>query len=298
VRYGTLCSGIETASLAFPKSWKPIWFSEVDPFCCALLKERYPHVPNLGDLTKIESAPSVDLVIAGKPCQSFSEQGSKRGLDDPRGQLALQFSKLLDSLRPKWIVWENVPGVLQSNRGRDFRCFLSSLAKLRYGLAYRVLDAQFFGVPQRRRRVFVVGHHPDWRRAAAVLFDGPQFDANAGSSAEVHGEQQSAPRFSDCLLGWTGDETPKHGIEVVPTLRSQQGGEGVGVIGRGICRKLTTTERERLQGIPDGYTDIAGWPESKRRNAIGNAFCVNVIRWIANRIEEVRANDGGILHGG
>jgi len=297
MRYASICSGIETASLAFPKSWKPVWFSEVDPFCCALLKERYPHVTNLGDLTKIENAPAVDLVIAGTPCQSFSEQGSKRGMDDPRGQLALQFSRVLDSVRPRWVVWENVPGVLRSGQGRDFGCFLLSLAKLGYGLAYRVLDSQFFGVAQRRRRVFVVGHYRDWRRAAAVLFDGPQFDSPAGASPQVR-EGESPDESDQQLLGWTGDETPKYGVEIVPTLRSQQGGEGIGLIGRGMCRKFTVTEMERLQGIPDGYTNIVGWSEPQRRKAIGNAFCVNVVKWIGQRIDAVRAIDGGLLRGG
>lgn len=284
MRYGTLCSGIETASLAFPTSWQPAWFAEVDPYCCALLAERYPNVENLGDLTKIKAAAAVDIVVAGTPCQSFSEQGAKRGMDDPRGQLALQFCHILESVRPRWVIWENVPGVLRSNKGRDFRCFLSSLAKLGYGFAYRVLDAQFFGVAQRRRRVFVVGHYRDWRRPAAVLFDGPQFESNAGAASQVFDAEESTSDCSGQLLGWSGDETPKFGIEVVPTLRAQQGGEGVGVIGRGMCRKFTVTEWERLQGIPDGYTNIAGWSESQRRKAIGNAFCVNVIRWIGRRI--------------
>jgi DNA (cytosine-5)-methyltransferase 1 len=290
VRYGSVCSGIETASLAFPSTWTPAWFSEVDPFCCALLKERYPHVENLGDLTKIEAVPAVDLIVAGTPCQSFSVQGKQNGLDDARGRLALRFCELVGQCRPRWIVWENVPGVLTTDSGRAFGAFLGGLAKLGYGTAYRVLDAQYFGVPQRRRRVFVVGHYRDWRSAAAVLFDWPQHRPHEIAASEVPGQVQRIAGCPEPLLGWTGDETPKFGVEIVPTLRAQQGGEGVGIIGRGMLRRLTITEWERLQGIKDGYTDIPGWSESQRRKAIGNAFCVNVIRWIGRRIDELSAH--------
>lgn len=285
MRYGSVCSGIETASLAFPPTWKPAWFSEVDPFCCALLKERYPNVPNLGDLAKIETVSAVDLIVAGTPCQSFSVQGKQAGLDDARGRLAIRFCELVSQCRPRWIVWENVPGVLQSDDGHAFAAFLGGLAKCGYGTAYRILDARHFGVPQRRSRVFVVGHYRDWRAAAAVLFDWPQHRPDEVAVDEVRRQAEQAAGLFEPLLGWTGDETPKFGVEVVPTLRAQQGGEGVGVVGRGMLRRLTITEWERCQGIKDGYTKIEGWSESQRRKAIGNAFCVPVMRWIAKRID-------------
>jgi DNA (cytosine-5)-methyltransferase 1 len=278
-----VCSGIETFSLAVAAlGWEPAWFAEIDPFCCELLKERYPHVPNLGDITQIEAAPAVDAIVAGTPCQSFSVQGNRKGLDDERGQLAIRFTRILNRTRPRWLVWENVPGVLQSSGGQDFAAFLTSLGKCGYGIAYRVLDAQYFGVPQRRRRLFVVGHYRDWRPAAAVLFDAHQHRTNEIEAAGIH--QRAEQALSGALLGWTGDETPKHGIEIVPTLRAQQGGEGVGIAGRGVIRRLTVTEWERLQGIPDGYTNIAGSRTRARMHAIGNAFCVNVLAWVAGRI--------------
>src|SRR5690606_25073369 len=121
---------------------------------------------------------AVDLLVGGTSCQSFSVAGLRKGLDDPRGNLALIYLAVADRYRPSWVVWENVPGVLSSNRGRDFGALPGGLAKLGYGWAYRVLDAQFVrtrglprAVPQRRRRVFVVGYLGDWRPAAAVLFD-------------------------------------------------------------------------------------------------------------------------------
>jgi DNA (cytosine-5)-methyltransferase 1 len=195
MRYGSVCSGIEAASAAWhPLGWEPQWFSEIGAFPCAVLRKRWPMAPNLGDMTQIHEQSEfkrrpIDLLVGGTPCQSFSAAGLRKGLADPRGNLALVFLSILGRKRPRWVVWENVPGVLSSwsdeagsfkdesfgrHRGwqsNDFDIFTGALQELGYGLAWRVLDAQFFGVPQRRRRVFVVGHLGDWRLAAAVLFE-------------------------------------------------------------------------------------------------------------------------------
>ncbi|WP_211256190.1 DNA cytosine methyltransferase [Edaphobacter aggregans] len=126
-------------------------------------------ITNAGDFTRIgvTDVGAIDLLAGGTPCQSFSIAGKRAGLDDPRGNLTIEFARLADRLRPLWVVWENVPGVLSIDGGRTFGAFLGILVQLGYGVAYRVLDAQFFGVPQRRRRVFVVGCLGDWRAAAA-----------------------------------------------------------------------------------------------------------------------------------
>jgi len=174
MRYLSVCSGIEAATVAWhPLGWKPVAFSEIEKFPSRVLAHHYPDVPNLGDMTKYEEWDfgAIDLFVGGTPCQSFSVAGLRKGLDDPRGNLMLTFGAIANRFRPRWLVWENVPGVLSSNGGRDFGSFLGMLGKLGYGFAYRVLDAQYFGVAQRRRRVFVVGHFGDWRRAAAVLFE-------------------------------------------------------------------------------------------------------------------------------
>ena len=181
MNYLSVCSGIEAATQAFhPLGWQPVAFSEIEPFPCAVLKHHYPDVPNWGDMTKFQEWPdaTVDVLCGGTPCQSFSVAGLRQGLADPRGNLMLTFGAIAARYRPKWVVWENVPGVLSSDGGRDFGSFLSLLGQLGYGYAYRVLDAQYVrtrrfphAVPQRRRRVFVVGYLGDWRRAAAVLFD-------------------------------------------------------------------------------------------------------------------------------
>ena len=177
MKFGSVCSGIEAASVAWqPLGWQAQWFSEIEPFPCSLLKHHYPATPNLGDMTQFESWPTddqhaIDLLCGGTPCQSFSVAGLRKGLDDPRGNLMLTFGAIAAKYRPEWLVWENVPGVLSSNGGRDFGAFLGMLGQLGYGFAYRVLDAQYFGVAQRRRRVFVVARLGDWRGPAAVLFE-------------------------------------------------------------------------------------------------------------------------------
>jgi DNA (cytosine-5)-methyltransferase 1 len=127
---------------------------------------------------------NVDLLVGGTPCQSFSVAGLRKGLEDPRGNLALTYCGILDRLKPQWCVWENVPGVLSSSGGRDFGSFLGALGELGYGFAYRVLDAQYFGVAQRRRRVFVVGYLGDWRPAAEVLFESDCLRGNPPPSRE------------------------------------------------------------------------------------------------------------------
>lgn len=160
MRYVSLFSGIEAASVAWEGlGWEPVAFSEIDPFPCAVLAERYPDIPNLGDITQIKwkrFRGKIDLVVGGSPCQSFSIAGKREGLNGASG-LMWEYVRCVREVRPRWLLWENVPGALSSSRGEDFRCLLDSLGDLGYGLAWRVLDSQFFGVAQRRRRLFVVG---------------------------------------------------------------------------------------------------------------------------------------------
>lgn len=175
MRYLSLCSGIEAATVAWrPLGWQAAAFSEIEPFPCAVLAHRYPGVPNLGDMTKIngeEYRGAVDLVVGGTPCQDFSVAGKRAGLAGERSGLALHFARLVGEISPRWLFWENVPGAFSTNGGRDFGRFIAALEKFGYGLAWRTLDAQYFGVPQRRRRIFLVGYLGDWRPAAAVLFE-------------------------------------------------------------------------------------------------------------------------------
>ena len=186
MKYGSVCSGVEAATAAWhPLGWKPQWFSEIEKFPSAVLAHHYPDIPNLGDMTQFKEWPidrSIDLLVGGTPCQSFSVAGLRKGLDDPRGNLMLTYLAIAAQYQPKWLVWENVPGVLSSQRGRDFGTFLGALGKLGYGFAYRVLDAQYFGVAQRRRRVFVVGYFGDWRPPSKVLFESQSLSRNIEKS--------------------------------------------------------------------------------------------------------------------
>ena len=187
MKFLSVCSGIEAASVAWhPLGWESVAYSEIEPFPCKVLEYHYPDVPNLGDMTKFKEWPDadVDVFVGGTPCQSFSVAGLRKGLDDPRGNLMLTYLAIAKRYRPNWLVWENVPGVLSSAGGRDFGSFLGGLAECGYGFAYRVLDAQYFGVAQRRKRVFVVGYIGDWRPAAAVLFERHSLQGHPAPSRE------------------------------------------------------------------------------------------------------------------
>lgn len=220
LRYASVCSGIDAVTVAWqPLGLYPLWFSEIDPFANAVLAYHYPQVPNLGDMTRLASqvrrgtlcAP--DILVGGTPCQSFSVAGMRRGLADPRGALTLQYAELADAIdharvthdQPAAVlVWENVPGVL-SDRANAFGCFLGAIsgedrelhaagetwtnAGCIYGpqrtVAWRVLDAQYFGVAQRRKRVFVVASARDDFDSGAVLFESDSVRRDSSPSPQL-----------------------------------------------------------------------------------------------------------------
>jgi len=207
VRFLSVCSGIEAASVAWgPLGWQAIAFSEIEPFPSAVLAHHYPNVPNWGDMTRFQEWPDADfdVLCGGTPFQSFSVAGLRKGLDDPRGNLMLTYLAIARRYRPRWLVWENVPGVLSSNKGRDFGTFLGGLAELGYGFAYRILDAQYFGLAQRRRRVFVVGCLGDWRSAAAVLFEPESLRGDSAPSREAGQGTTAATARSVAIRGRNG----------------------------------------------------------------------------------------------
>ncbi|WP_404833395.1 DNA cytosine methyltransferase [Alcaligenes nematophilus] len=272
MRFLSVCSGIEAASVAWnPLGWKAVAFSEIEPFPCAVLAHHYPDTPNWGDMTKFQEWPNepIDLLCGGTPCQSFSVAGLRKGLDDPRGNLMLTFGAIAAKYRPKWLVWENVPGVLSSNGGRDFGTFLGMLGQLGYGFAYRIHNAEYFGVPQRRRRVFVIGCLGDWRSAAAVLFEQESFK---GDSSARWGPRTVHP----CLTA--------------KGARAFDDRTGYVLEEQGI-RTTTPLEHERLMGFPDGYTLLPGKrsADTPRFHALGNSWCVPVVRWIGERINIVES---------
>jgi DNA (cytosine-5)-methyltransferase 1 len=277
--YGSVCSGIEAASVAWESlGWKPSFFSEIEAFPRAVLQHHYPKVSLHGDFTTINQGQyePINLLVGGTPCQSFSVAGLRKGLDDDRGNLSLEFIRLAQRLSPKWLVWENVPGVLSIDEGRAFASFLGGLAECGYGFAYRVLDAQHFGVPQRRRRVFVVGFLGDWRLAAAVLFE----------RESLCGDITPSKAETGCIAVFSGAGFSGYS-EGIGTLRASEGSLPL-TIQNSKLRKLTPREHERLQGFPDDYTLIPyrGKPaaDAPRYKAIGNSMAVPVMRWIGERI--------------
>jgi DNA (cytosine-5)-methyltransferase 1 len=232
MKYLSVCSGVEAATVAWHSlGWQPVAFSEIESFPSAVLAHHYPNVPNLGDMTKYKEwnlNESIDILVGGTPCQSFSVAGLRKGLEDPRGNLALTYVGILDKFRPKWFIWENVPGVLSSGGGRDFGSFLGAVVECGYGFAYRVLDAQNFGVPQRRRRVFVVGHLGDWQPAAKVLFE----------SESLSGDIKSGRKTRKSVTGFVESSFGQYREDVIAGTTKASGG----VLGGGSETFLTVYE--------------------------------------------------------
>ena len=345
MNYGSVCSGIEAASCAWePLGWQAQFFSEIEAFPSAVLAHHHPDVPNYGDMTQHKEWPdaAIDVLVGGTPCQSFSVAGLREGLRDPRGNLALVYLALVNRMRPRWFIWENVPGVLSSDEGRDFGAFLGAVGQLGYGFAYRVLDAQYYGVAQRRRRVFVVGYLGDWRPPAAVLFEpeslrgdsaprresrkvAPAITSNSTGAGGPRGDfhydgglatyqEASTGEISHCLNAggmWRQD----YESETIVHMRTFSGNQESPVAGtlETTChdysradsfnvavgfqvRRLTPTECERLQGFPDGFTQIPyrnkpadKCPDEPRYKALGNSMAVPVMRWIGERIEFIES---------
>lgn len=412
MRFGSVCSGIEAASCAWePLGWKARWFSEIAPFPSSVLAHRFPKTPNHGSLVGLAARlvgphRDIDVLVGGTPCQSFSVAGLRGGLADERGNLALEFARLAQAIRPRWVLWENVPGVLSSNGGRDFGAIVGALVELGYGVAYRVLDARHFGVPQRRRRVFLVGSLAGWAAAAAVLFEPESVRGNSATRGAARQEVAGTLGGGSGKRGWAPDtdrmtfipERERWPKDVAPTLNAAfgeklgledqhaLGGAGLFVpdcVGtltrkgpaangapevdaghylpivmssgqananvtaksarpphiafsvypgkppnaelhareideapaltataeakatdRGVrvvesppptwrVRRLTPIECERLQGFPDGWTDVPGASDGGRYAALGNSMAVPVMRWIGERIQLVDGLLGG-----
>ncbi len=320
MRYLSVCSGVGTDHLAWQDlGWECVGFAELDSFASAILAHRYPRVVNYGDFTTIPAdIGAVDLLVGGTPCQSFSVSGRRAGLDDPRGNLTLEFVRLARRLRVRWVVWENVPGVLNSDRGRDFAAILTAFRKCGYSVAYRVLDAQHYGVPQRRRRVFLVGYFgDDWRPSAQVLFEqqglprssdtrgkkrpevakrlGAGFESSGGSNftETMTFVPSNLPSISATLTTkWDSKNATSpqeacsgallHGYVVAqsPTLHTTP-----------VVRRLTPRECERLQGLPDDWTLVPykgkSASDTPRYKAVGNGMAMPVLRWLGQRIVDV-----------
>jgi DNA (cytosine-5)-methyltransferase 1 len=295
IRYLSLFSGIEAFSCAVKDmpEYTPVAFAEIEPFPCAVLQHHYPSVPNLGDVTKIDGKAlrgKVDMMVGGPPCQDWSVIGERAGLDGRRSVLALDYLRILNDVRPRFWMLENVPGLLSCNSGADFQILLQKMDELRYHVAWRVLDSMHFGLPQRRKRVYIVGHSDGWTAPAKVLFEP---EGMHGDPPAVQEERKEDPSSAGA-----GAEGRRYIPRIAPTLTASgacfsrpgfpnQQLDALIVEKNGV-RRLTIEEAEALQGFERGYTGIE-WkgkpaPDSLRYKAVGNSFSVNVVKWIANRI--------------
>lgn len=328
--FGSVCSGIEAASFVLePMGVKPLWLSEIEDFACRFLSNKYPHIPNKGDMNDIPQMlkagliEAPDLLCGGTPCQAFSLAGLKNGLDDHRGQLTLKYIDILNEIdiirasqgkQPACFLWENVEGVL-TDKTNAFGCFIAGLAgydepiavtKWPYAgiihgktrnVAWRVMDAKYFGLPQQRRRLYVIGGGKDFY-PENVLFEIGEIFADPYKventvSMSLFGDlftKSIVPTeltrvindndievfrtYTDCLYAAYGTKWNGNAAAFNGSLFVAQNGR---------LRRLTNIECERLMGFPDNYTSLKGATLTNRYHSTGNSWAVNVIRWLMER---------------
>lgn len=299
IRAGSLFSGIGGLDLAAERAgMRVVWQCEIDRYCRRVLGRHWPDVPCYDDVTKLrgEELEPIDLLMGGFPCQDLSIAGRRAGLAGRESKLFYELVRLAGELGPRWLVIENVPGLLSSNDGRDMGAVVGALAELGYWWAYRVLDAQYFGVPQRRRRVVIVGYSGEGGSATKVLFesesllrDTPPRRASSEATAGTLGGGSGCrgwPSDTDCMtfVSVMGD--------ISHTLTGSTGedgtGKGVAIIAGShdpaYVRRLTPRECERLQGFPDDWT--VGESDTRRYRMLGNAVAIPVFEWVFHRLVE------------
>lgn len=324
MRYLDVCAGISASTVAWkPLGWEAAAYSEIEAAPRAVLAHHYPDTPLHGDFTTIQGDEygPIDLLVGGTPCQDFSEAGGRAGLDGDRGNLSLAFCDLADRSGARWLAWENVTGVLSNDGGRAFGAILGALVRRGFGVAYRVLDAQYFGLPQRRKRVIVVGYRGDWRPSAAVLFERAAMSGRleprqaAGQSAALGFSDPATPGIAKPLgahssakgRGTDLDNTTYIGVDLAQiTSAANRTRLGVDlplstlaatsrmvVATERSVRYMTPIEHERVMGFPDNYTLV---PYRKRlmaagprQHMLGNSMAPPKMRWIGERIAAVDA---------
>lgn len=320
--YATVCSGIEAVSLGFePLGAQPVFFSEYSsehPWPAHFLKVRYPTVPNLGDMLKMDGRAyrgKLDVLWGSTPCQSFSVAGLRKGIVDPRGNLSMKFIDLVDDIDPPVLCWENVPGVLTERKTNAFGCLLGGLAGeiqplqppgrdwadagIVYGprrvLAWRKFDSQHFGLAQQRERVVVVASPTESgidptrilfeRRPLGVI----SLKRRGGWSPPIPGAPECVAAYGAAVRGRKDGQQIEIRDDLSNCLRASQGGSDKAMV---LCwtghewrlRLLMPQEAELLMGMPEGYTAIPDASDSVRYHAIGNAVAVPMVKWIGLRI--------------
>lgn len=300
MKIGSVFAGIGGFDLAFQRAGCYIvWQIEIDRFCLRVLNERFPDIKRFKDIrgVKADDLDPVDLICGGFPCQDFSTAGNRKGLAGSQSGLWWEFHRIVAGLRPAWIVVENVVGMLSSHRGWDMGAILRSLGDLGYWWAYRVLDAQWFGLPQRRKRVFIVGHIGDRTAPAKVLLEPEDCPRNITDGRDEENDHKAAGALASSLAGF--GFCPVKADTLLARYSKSPRTAGTDASVRNVlvdhvgARRFTPLECERLQGFPDGWTCLCGslgntatctCPHSPRYRALGNAVAVPVVAWIAKRI--------------
>jgi DNA (cytosine-5)-methyltransferase 1 len=311
ITVGSLFTGIGGFDLGLENiGMKVSWQCEIDNRAREVLDHHWPELVIHTDIKELYNVSPVNLLCGGFPCQDVSVAGQRAGLAGDRSGLFHEYMRIIDEIHPRWVLIENVPGLLSSQSGRDMGTVLGNLADLGYGFAYRVLDAQYFGVAQRRRRVFIVGCLGDATGAAEVLFEPTSLCGDSAPSRKetkqvaaptargVGASGQSGhliPAVSPCLeahaqrnepskeafvMSFHQTQDPISAYELTPALGATSEGMGVGM--GMLVRRLTPIECERLQGFPDDWTSSIS--DSQRYRTLGNAVCVPVVEWIGQRI--------------
>jgi DNA (cytosine-5)-methyltransferase 1 len=324
--FGSLFAGIRGIDEGLRRcGLAQLYAAELDPKCNRVGQKHFPGERTYEDVATV-CGPGLrpDVLTAGWPCQGNSVAGRRSGMADERSGLWHEVARILAEQRPQWFLGENVPGILSVNNGRDWLTVLRDLASLGYGFAYRILDSQWFGVPQRRRRVFLVGHLGDWRRAAEVLFERESLPWDPAPSREtgasvaqtispsVTGRSDSSGGNNGGLSAFGGNNTSGEidvatAVNASPTASGRMDfesetfvtltGEGHDAsedgAGRGTpivqncgqgVRRLTPTECCRLQGFPDDWLEDLGLSDSAKYRMLGNSVTVSVLEWIGTRL--------------
>ena len=301
---GSLFAGVGGFDIAAKRARiDVVWSSENDKHASAVLAEHFPTVPNYGDIHDIKDAPKVDILAGGFPCPSYSVAGNRGGLADDRGALWWEFHRLISEGQPTWVLGENVPGLLSSSGGRDFTTIVKSLVQLGYGVVWRVLDAQWFGVAQRRKRVLIVGHsggqprpevlalaeslcgHPAPSRPAGTVTSALTRNGVGGGGGPDDNAAQANHLIPSGAFRWKenrnhvqlDDPTTALTVEQTQAVITPQ------------VRRLTPTECERLQGFQDQWT--ATQSDTQRYRQMGNAVAVPVAEWVMRRIAAAEKGD-------
>lgn len=272
--FGSLFAGIGGFDLGLERAGMTCkWQCEIDKHANVILNKHWPNVPKYPDVRKIggSNLEPVDLICGGFPCQDLSLAGNRAGLAGQRSGLFFEATRIIKEVKPAWYIIENVPGLLSSNGGKDFETVINELAECGYFSAWRVFDSQFFGVAQRRKRVFIVG---SFRNTASVkvLFD------ECRTQSLVKRDDKKNPKITT-MYNTLDVKNGKQEIQdgTCYTLTTKQAG-----IILDETRYLTPIEFERLQGFPDNWTE--GISDTQRYKTLGNAVTVNVIEWIGKRI--------------